>query len=336
MPKCGSSALQTFLSSEAFLSFGADGVGYAALESDGQIKSGEELVNAAEISQFDYSASTEVEVFAKFDNDRELAAARGLISLLSEKDVVVLSCEGWGMRPQFFSDNCLFSRLGCDVDIVLYTRPQIEWLNTAWWQWGAWADVPFDFWVEHTKHEILWDVLADKWTDKPWVNSVYVRVLSGDIVSDFMSLLGYSGIKGVNANKSLSNSILRLFQRNRSLRKGPHDSKIDFALARNLDVITGKVPFVIERHLVSRLVDYYRESNERLASMLSDEQRQVMLNDNRWWSGGSYDNRKVCNPGPEVMSMSELEDLAVAALKAIVRLDAENRCLRHLASKKGS
>jgi len=36
-----------------------------------------------------------------------------------------------------------------DVELIAFVRPQVKWINSAWWQWGAWdANNDFESWLE--------------------------------------------------------------------------------------------------------------------------------------------------------------------------------------------
>ncbi len=151
MPKCGSSALQSYLSSTEFEKATAGRSKYVALHDDGKVLVGDALFRRAAVSSYGYVTSHST--YDSFAADRKLQRnALAIFKELSqEADTIVLSSEGWGTAPQALAEDSIFSAAGYEVNVIAYVRPQIEWLNTAWWQWGAWADVPFSRWLNFTR-----------------------------------------------------------------------------------------------------------------------------------------------------------------------------------------
>ncbi len=155
-----------------------------------------------------------------------------------------------------------------------------------------------------------------------------MRLLKGDIVQDFMSHLGYQIPEQVRTNQALPELVLRLFQRNRQLRPEPHESEIEFALMRHLNIAGKRAPWVMRQNMVERLLRLYHEDNESLLRFLPEAQRDVMRHDPRWWDVSAYADKKPGKLEKMNLPKGELEELTVAAMEAIVRLDEEVRRLR--------
>jgi hypothetical protein len=328
MPKCGSSALQTYLSSQAFAETCHRRYAYVALQEKGGVLAGSELLERAAASAFAYCSSHDAKLVAELTARERNAALASFKALGQKYDTLILSSEGWGPLPQLFADDCLFSDDALEVTVVAYVRPQLEWMNSAWWQWGAWADVPMMKWVNRNRSRAQWDRLLEHWSAKPWVKQVDVRLLEGDVVQDFMGYLGYPIPPQPRANQSLPETVLRLFQRNRQLRPGPHDSAIEFVLARHLKLDAGKSPWVLRPKMIGPLIEFYRQENERLVRKLPEEQRQKILGDPRWWDAEVYAQRETSKVMVGKLRADDVEPLAVAALDAIKRMDAEIRRLK--------
>lgn len=331
MPKCGSSALQSYLSSAAFGQAVGRRAAYVALHGDGNIFHGDDLIDRATASVHGYWTSHAGKAIAELGPASRARVRAELRALSQHRETIIISNEGWGPHPHQFGEEGLFAELandGFEIVVLAYVRPQVEWMNSAWWQWGAWTAAPLPRWVNRNRPKAQWFELLQEWQGKSWVKKVDARLLNGDVVQDLMGYLGYLIPGGMRANQSLPGVVLRLFQRNRQLRPGPHDSAIEFALARQLPMRDGKSPWVIGPKLAEQLVDFYREDNEKLLGLLSAEQGRAMRADTRWWVIDPYSQRTVSRPLGQELNREDLESLAVAALEAVYRLDGETRRLQ--------
>jgi len=330
MPKCGSSALQSYLSSEEFTHATQGKCAYLALHADGKLLQGENIVRKTASSVHGYCASHNGNLMSSYTPDQQSEVRAILHEMAQRYDTLVFSCEGWGAHPQHFKDDCLFADAAFDVTVLAYVRPQVEWMNSAWWQWGAWTKLPMGQWINRNRPQAQWHSLLQQWAAMPWVKKVDARLLAGDVVQDFMHYLGYEIAGQTRTNQSLPGIVLRLFQHNRQLRPGPHDSAIEFVLARHLQLEAGKTPWIIRPQMVQNLLDYYLPDNKMLLEMLPAGMRQKMHDDPRWWSPAPYEERKLSPVQVKNLDREELEQLAVSALESIRDLDNELRKLRSL------
>ncbi|MCK7575335.1 MAG: hypothetical protein MZV65_32580 [Chromatiales bacterium] len=175
------------------------------------------------------------------------------------------------------------------------------------------------------KSNLNWNRLHQNWSRKNWVEGVDFRLMRGDVVHDFLDYLGLDlaerHTESPLINQSLPAPLLRLFQRHRELRAGPHDSEADFILSRRLTLESGKSPWVIHNDLSNKLIGFFLSENRKLSFSLTPAQRKSMLEDKRWWTPEFYSSRTAENPTPEEPSLEDLEALTVAALRAIIDLD---------------
>lgn len=325
MPKCGSSALQTYLSGPALQRDTGGRCTYVALHAQGKLLAGPDLMAYARASAYGYCSSHAASVISQYSASQKRSLRSQLQELGKQYETLIFSCEGWGPNAHRFARGCLFADKAFDVTVVGYVRPQMEWLNSAWWQWGAWGELSLGKWIERNRVKALWHTVMQAWAAQPWVRQAQTRLLNGEVVQDFMSSLGYHIPAQPRANQSLPATVLRLFQRNRRLRPGVHDSAIEFVLARQLKMEGGSTPWVLRQRMVSELLPFYRKDNERLLETLPAEQRQKMQGDARWWDAAHYLQRPVGRPVAGQIDAAALEKLTVAALEAVHRLDAQVR-----------
>lgn len=328
MPKCGSSALQTALSAHPELrGAGASRACYVALHPRGELLAGEALRARAGDSALGYVVSARDEQLAALGT----LALRGLAGALREvadDALLLLSNEGWGNHHAVFREGRLLERLGLEAEVVFYVRPQVGCCNSAWWQWGAWSGKPLPAWIDRHLPRMQWHAVAAAWREVPGVTRVRPRLLpEAGIVQDFCGLFGLEPPPDLRANASLPAPVLRLLQRHRALRPGPHDAAVEFALSRHL-ALEGSPPWVLPPAQVERILDQCRAGNEALAAMLDAPDAQRMRDDPAWWSAAHWAGRQAEPWKPRPPDADESDALAAAAIAAIERLDAENRALR--------
>lgn len=317
MPKCGSSAIQNYLSSRNFYEASKESVIYLTIKKDGEVSYGEDLLREAASSSYGYASSHNDEIINSISKSGSSRVVNSINDFLDKEYLVIISNEGWGPRPDSFSnEHKIFSNLKEKVEIVGYVRPQVEWINSAWWQWGAWSDVPFNRWVAANKEKALWGRAFEAWKKKPWVKKITPRLMGGDVVADFTDYLNLPEVYTGQSNKSLPGSLLRFFQSHRDLRPGPHSSAIEFVLAKAIDFPDNKTPWVVSRQAAEEILSFCRDDNVLLESFLWQSDLSILGN-GKWWSISSFKERDVERPEPIKPSYKEIDDLLHSALLSI-------------------
>lgn len=334
MPKCGSSALQTALSARPDLP-GDPAARYAVLHASGNVFSGAQMAGRVAGAASGYSVSARA---AQLDELGSIQFARIALQLeqLSRDARLVLSNEGWGNEYAAFSRERYLERLGITAEVVLYVRPQVGWCNSAWWQWGAWNEPQFNRWLRRQIERIQWGEVAAQWSRVPGVSHVRVRLLPQNIVADFCQTIGVAPVAEVKANASLPGAVLRLFQRHKQLRGGPHDSAIEFAIGRHLRLADSPTPWVLRGEHVALVLDSCRQGNLALLEYLDEPQREQMRLDAAWWEADHYSSRKIESWRPLPPDPLESDRLAAAALQALFELDGRYRELARQQIDNGS
>ena len=328
MPKCGSSSIQSVLSQDGFRRAGERRLAYVAILESGRVVSGKELTELAEYSPHGYCSSHDAIVVNKFSKKEKERVQAELFALGKQFEFLVLSNESWGPHPDYFQDDCIFSHPGFDVSLISFVRPQVEWMNSAWWQWGAWTNAPIWRWINNNRPKADWHLLLNKWKSKKWVNRVDVKLMEADVVSSLFEYLDLTFSYEKEANRGLPESVLRLFQRHRDLRPGPHDSAIEFVISHHLNLQSTGTPWVVPENMVRNLLEYFREGNQGLGELLGEDQKEKFFSDSRWWSVDSYQRKILRPPVAKRVYANQMEELAVEAIRAVYRLDQEVRRLR--------
>lgn len=311
--KCGSSALQTALTeTPSIADKNGRRIAYGHLHPVRNLTTGHDVKKF--ISSRGYTAS-----FLPADHFPRLNAVRIDEQIRnSGADDIILSLESWFHQSEMWVP--LLQELEVPVHVVAYVRPQVPWLNSAWWQWGAWSNQPFERWILRKLETVaMWGKFAQQWHTAPNVEQMSIRLLQGDIVEDFFTSVINAEpptTSGQKINQSLPETVLRLFQKNRELRQGPHDSVIENLLGRYLNM-PGKPPWVIPPELIDRILDITRQSNLDLLPHLHPEQAEIIRNDSRWWSPEAYEGLSASDPRSGELASDELEKLCVGLIKAL-------------------
>ena len=322
--KCGSSALQEYLSKSVDLRDRENRiVQYGVLLSGGRIATGEKVREQALSSVFQYASSTNLP-----DLQSSYSLAETLKSLDEiSADTLILSCESWINDPEI-AEELLTWLSHCEVDIVAYVRPPVLWLNSAWWQWGAWSSAEFEHWINVNESMSYWSSYIKRWETVSFINKISVRLLASDIVSDFLNLNGIreaaadGSQQGRFSNVSLPGSVLRVYQKYPELRPSPHESKIDFSLSRHLKEIEQSADWVISNDKVQEIIENTLPYNEQLKGYLDSSQLDYFNSDTHWWSADAY-QKHADTPSKREITEEETREIVVNSLYSLHRAEQE-------------
>ncbi len=321
--KTGSSSLQSFLSFSPYL-VSADGKQefiYCCFNQNGGISAGTDLTKLAGCSLLQYSASetdiARAEHIPQTKSDLEEIFSAGCTPIFSQ--------EGWSYRADEFRKSKFLLGIDCTAHVIVYVRPQVEWFNSAWWQWFVWSGKyasPEDFIAKRGFKIMLWADLIAKWKDVPGVESVRIRLQTKDIVEDFRRLLGIAEVTGLSpspkVNVGLNQTLIKLLLRYPELR-GENSADVDAVLQKHF-VFEGATPWVLGTELISKIITETYADNQRLLEMLDEESRQSMQSDRRWWDPEFYASRAEVLKKELKLSRNEMIDIIDQAIPALSRL----------------
>lgn len=321
--KTGSSSLQSYLSynSEHIASENNEKLLYCSFLRDGGIVYGEELTNSAARTPLKYIASypaiAEVENLTKVRETLDDIFDRGYTPIFSQED--------WGRRAGHFAGSDFFTRLGCKAHVIAYVRPQVDWFNSAWWQWYAWIDEfsnPNDVIKAWGYNFMLWADQIIKWQGLPGVENVTVRLQSSDVVEDFMGLFKVKPSAGFDPkernNVGLSPTLIKLLKKYPSIRSA-HGADVDSILLRFLK-FEGKAPWVIDQQLSKQIISATHADNKLLYGLLDEPSKIRMECDERWWSAECYASRRVCTQVDLELNTEDLFGIVEQAIPALIQL----------------
>jgi hypothetical protein len=303
--KCGSSSIQSFLSQQPMLKDEAGQcIQYLCLHRN-ELIGPKAIKEKLRCSISGYIASRGLADLRKMDIKARRKVRKHVRNC---EHSLIFSCEGW-LRSLANEDNASFLyNLVCPprsertLDIIAFVRPPVKWINSAWWQWGAWSRrTNFDDWLEGAIRRACWANYLKNYPKHSSMSNILVEPMRGDVVRQLHSTLNLSNaIKfPPRSNVSLPTEALCLLLNHRHHRPNSRMSKTDFvlmkALGDNLSRYT-KSPWVLQPTHVERIISGTRECNIELLDMMPDGHRAEIQNDPSWWDPSSYVNHHPVDP----------------------------------------
>jgi hypothetical protein len=321
--KTGSSSLQSFLSFNPEFQHPKtkEKLMYCCILKDGKIIFGDELKRRAEQNPFKYLASlpeiANIEILDVLKSELDGIFERGYTPIFSH--------ESWWQRADDLRDANFFNKLNILADVIVYIRPQVDWFNSAWWQWFAWEDSftkPQDLFDAWGYNFMLWGSYISEWDRLDGVNNITVRLQPNDIIEDFLGLFNYAPAPGMSqkyrVNISLPPILIKFLLKYSFLRR-KRTAHVDIILSKFLK-FEGKSPWIISTELAHQIITANRLDNEKLLGMLDEVSQEIMKNDPRWWDAEHYKGRYVFNEKDLELSNKELLSIIAQAIRSLIKL----------------
>ncbi len=205
--------------------------------------------------------------------------------------VPILSKESWGHEIEHLSAfEAVLAKRDVQAEIIAFVRPQVDWLQSAWWQWFAWEKdktTPEQVWAYLAKAgQCDWAGLLQKFTQCRSVHKVTARLYQPEqnVVTQFCQLLGVEqdgGSRNKRRNLTLSPNQIRLYRTFPWLRS-PHGGRLDPIISKILRS-REKPPNMISSELAHKITTEMEASNQALMAFLSPSDRALMEKTQSWW-----------------------------------------------------
>lgn len=323
--KCGSSALQQALALSDITRQSGGRVAYAVISAKHGVLHGDKLRKIASRSLRGLLSSVNPKTMAGLGPAFMERIATGIEAPLAAADCVILSCEGWLQHAGRLSQLGFFDALGARFSAFVAVRPQVGWMNSGWWQWGAWTGQDPERWIAGQIPRVQWHRAISDWQALAGCAGVDAIVLPQDIRQAFADLYGFRFETAEEAgaiNAGLPAEVLRLYQRQRVLRPGPDDSAMDFVLARH-GLGTAATPWVLEPDQIAAIIEGCRADNDRLLQALPPAQAERMAAERAWWDPAAFAGRQVEPAGPTPPDPAQLDRLCSRMAQVILDLDRQ-------------
>lgn len=298
--KCASSSLQATLSLSPVYNLDSKRrFHYLCLGKD-SILSGEHITKRARASAFDYASSVNASVLSK-NSEKLNHLLEAVLEEYPSEDLLILSCEGWCQEPAQL--NCLpvLQSLAEECVFISLVRAPVSWINSAFWQWGAWSNVSQETWINKAglRGANWFQSLMEIADVFPHAQHKVIPLTRGtDVIEAFFAAIGmqhkfFKKLRKISNNTSLPLEILHLYLRFPELRPDPHSSAIDFKIGRLLSdktlTLLNRKPWAITHAQVSILIDLLSQSVDNLADrFLNKESTNLLKADEEWLSAKAY------------------------------------------------
>lgn len=265
-PKCASSTIQKYLG-EKFADLSDvnpsedRNLRYACLKEDGRIFWGRRLYTAQKLNVMGYESSVPFsEMTVPFH-----VMIRELSHLFESGSTVVLSCEGWAADSCLDSVKNTLEELNIEVDVFFVTRPPIEWMNSAWWQWGIWGGEKLEEWVRAKVDVVNFWRQLNFWSSLSVVGRVQVCDLSQNPLYLFQDFIGAprEDVRSINLRTSpalLEHLLNNKERHNRTI----HNPEVEFKIGSMLRPSDRRLPSVIGGELADFVIRRFQEDNIEL------------------------------------------------------------------------
>lgn len=164
-PKCGSSSIQAALSKQpVFRSLKEHKLTYCALQG-GSWLGPAKIRLGAKIGFAGYVASHGLHKYGDTADGATILKhhAPRISRMLSKGETPILSSEGWLPQAPVFTASGILADLPAPTHVIMFLRPPLDWLNSAWWQWGIWQEPDIYTFLEKNTDRAAWVRHVEAW-----------------------------------------------------------------------------------------------------------------------------------------------------------------------------
>lgn len=294
--KCASSSLQRFLCQNPKLNTKRNKVyQYVIIDNKNNLISGNELKRKITNSYDFYSSHISIHDPISLDK-----ALENIQEKYPSGESVILSCEALTANETGFEKMAtIFENLQVPIRIFFLVRPQVEWVNSSWWQWGCWLENmdPDQWFLKYRKGKML-DAIK-KWDRLENVQECFVADISQDPINSFLEFLKiekkFTQIP-TKINSGSSPDLLRLLINNKALfQRTCHDSRIEDELNNFLDLKFFETPFFLSRGQVEEITVLNAKDHEILLTKFTHPKKKIPSLSFQKHISATQHLKKVCN-----------------------------------------
>lgn len=314
--KCASSSLQATLSESPIYPLDSTRKFHYLCLTSNDVLAGEQIKNRTARGVYGYTSSVNISgIHDNFQALNDLLSQR--VSELPSGDIAILSCEGWCQELDKLSQIQIIKELGEECAFIFFVRAPVSWINSAFWQWGAWSDLSQEAWINNAgARGANWVNYLNKCNEHfPDAQQLVIPLTrESNVLQIFFERIGmsetsFSRLPKIRNNISLPLEILHLYLRFPELRPSPHASEIDFKMASAISDLSlghlNRQPWAIRSSDVISLMTNLSESVRDLLNVyLDDESRALVDHEPEWIDPSAYSRR-------EYVSVEQLKQVPV-------------------------
>ena len=302
--KCGSSSIQSALSfNPQFKNINGENFKY------GVINKGKILFD----NQIKYRANKKLNKYLSSDSAKNIYSypknqKRNIINQVSKNNNnLIFSCEGWlriNEKKYILNLIDLIRPKGKfrDLEIICFVRSPVEWINSAWWQWGIWNKETKNFneWIDKIIHSTNWFHWLNKYKEIIPDANIIVLPYEKNIDKIFFKTQEINNfVNQKNINRSLPTEIIKLYLFNRLHRPSEHENYNDFLFSNIIFSSShnySNCPWILDQENIKKILKKTENQNKSLISLMKTSNAQKIINDPSWWDVKHFENKKVFDP----------------------------------------
>ncbi len=333
-PKCASSSIQQWLTANNILLQNDKAKAYyIPVRESGELLLGHEIKNRRQDLSL-YLDSSQLLGAKLVGNGVFFEQQVNKLCKRAGKDAsLIFSSEGFCYSSPVLINRIIEEFKQYDPELQSYAffiiRPQVEWLNSGYFQWFAFND---DANLDKILDEVLDPAVGPTWLDfiKSWKENVplddfIIRPLSKNIMQEFCQWLDVSlpNQEQDTNNQSLGDNLIRFIIHNQqALDRKIHTPDIDFLfeqLFAHDTKINGKKPFIWNKDEIKKIIEHFRPINAEMLQYLDEHTQQTIVNNPKWWDADAYDHL-LNNSYHSHQNLEDVNNLAVALSREVLRL----------------
>lgn len=276
--KCASSSIQSFLTLNP--KFEIDGKTFRFLG----FNQSDDLVDTQRIEQRGHYPPYFFQTNFSNDNFRLSKQLRSIKRC--KADVGIISSEA--LSSWLTPDRAvLLSALDIPIHLFVVVRPFSDWLNSAWWQWGAFTGHEVDRWVSSIDIGAF-PMSLSSWLSLPQISKCTLVDLNDSPVEKLADVLGLKTAQSKKVNTGSSEELLRFLIKNKEvLGRAVHKPQIEFILNDELDFSGPKPKSIITSEKATSILSSYSgidygHSRDLLMPIFERHKRDLELNMQRF------------------------------------------------------
>lgn len=319
-PKCGSSAIQTYLTSHPLGQLVGAGTRagmpytYCVIRK-GELIVGEDVGRLRNANYWRYLVSSPAIELAELSDADVQVIGDQLREIVTAGRAPIISNEGYIHAPE--QVGAFLERCGLRADVFAVVRPQPQYVNAAWWQWGLWMDISFEEFVSSSLGAVRWGDWLTRWQGLTSVASVQGKLLGPGVTSQLVYSSSEEAFR--IRNRSLPEVALRCLN-SLDRRRGVHESQFDFVIERwaTFDEYD-RTPWVLPSGITQWILSECAADNGALMNFLSVPDVIALSEDPCWWEGDHYGDQSI-EPHP-LASREDLRRMCEILIEALLAAD---------------
>ena len=297
LDKSGSSSIQQYLSENAYFKNSQNKlIEYKCLTKNG-VLNGDQIKDSSHKEPSGYLSSIGLNKLADFSS-KEFDDLKFLNDVDND---LIYSCEGWyrGLKQKKLFSNLLKFLEGSierELIFVAFLRAPVLWINSAWWQWGAWENRninDFEEWLEKSTLNCCWFRYFSEIQKFKKKYKLVLKPLTNKLIPDLENILDINGKYKIPdvVNKSLPIEVLKLYLEYPFFRPNSHQNSFDYIFSKLIsksNMKQYKTPWILSNENIRFILNKTQKSNEQVIKLMELDDQKYILNDPSWWDFDYY------------------------------------------------